>query len=117
MSGGRETHDAALKHIEQVSRGARTTWFGLLGVLVFGAIAVGGVADRDFFTYGAGTALPLVGVTVPTVGFFYAAPILIRAIYLHLHLSLLQPWRGLGVLPAPTPVPGALANVPVYAAV
>ena len=113
MSGGRETHDAELKHIEQVSRGARTTWFGLLGVLVFGAIAVGGVADRDFFTYGAGTALPLVGVTVPTVGFFYAAPILILAIYIHLHLYLLKLWRGLGVLPAHIHVEGSVENVPL----
>ena len=87
MSGD-GNHDAQLKHIEEVSKNARATWFGMLGVLVFGAVAVAGVEDRDFFTYGVETALPLVGVTVPTVPFFYAAPILILAIYTYLHLYL-----------------------------
>ncbi len=99
MNGGGKNHDAELKHIEEVSRNARTTWFAMLGVLVFGAIAVAGVDDRDFFTYGVETALPLVGVSVPTVPFFYAAPILILAIYTYLHLYLLKLWRHLGDLP------------------
>ncbi len=117
MSGGGKNHDAELKHIEEVSRNARTTSFGALGVLVFGAIAVAGVEDRDFFTYGVETALPLVGVTVPTVPFFIAAPILILAIYIYLHLYLLKLWRGLGALPAHIHVEGSIESVPLDDAV
>ena len=117
MNGGQKNHDAELKHIEEVSRNARTTWFGMLGVLVFGAIAVAGVKDRDFFTYGVETALPLVGVTVPTLAFFVAAPILILAIYIYLHLYLLKLWRGLGTLPAHVHVDGSIESVPLDDAV
>ncbi len=113
MSGGGKNHDAELKNIEEVSRNARTTSFGALGVLVFGAIAVAGVEDRDFFTYGVETALPLVGVTVPTVPFFVAAPVLILAIYTYLHLYLLKLWRGLGALPAHVHVEGSIESVPL----
>ncbi|MHA1529592.1 MAG: pentapeptide repeat-containing protein [Alphaproteobacteria bacterium] len=117
MNGAARNHDAELKHIEEVSKNARTTWFGMLGVLVFGAIAVAGVEDRDFFTYGVETELPLVGVSVPTVPFFIAAPILILAIYIYLHLYLLKLWRGLGALHAHIHLEGSTASVPLDDAV
>lgn len=84
-----------LKVIEDISKTARTTWVSLLVTLIFCAITLLSVSDRDFFEYGAQTKLPLVGVSVPVVGFFWSAPVLILALYLHLHIYLSRLWRAL----------------------
>lgn len=84
-----------LKVIEDISKNARTTWVSLLVTLIFCAITLLSVSDRDFFEYGAQTKLPLVGVSVPVVGFFWSAPVLILALYLHLHIYLSRLWRAL----------------------
>lgn len=84
-----------LRHIAEVSKNARTTWFGLIGVLLFSTIAIGGVADRDFFTYESSVQLPLVGVSVPVVGFFYAGPLIVLGLYTYFHLYLIKLWRAL----------------------
>ena len=84
-----------LDHIAEVSKNARTTWFALLGVLLFAIIALGGVRDRDFFIADAGTQLPLVNIQVPTVAFFIATPLLILSIHAYFHLYLIKLWRAL----------------------
>ena len=84
-----------LRHIAEVSKNARTTWFALIGVLLFSTIAIGGVADRDFFTYASSVQLPLVGVSVPVVGFFYAGPVIVLGLYTYFHLYLIKLWRAL----------------------
>ncbi len=84
-----------LRHIAEVSKNARTTWFALIGVLLFSTIAIGGVADRDFFTYDSSVQLPLVGVSVPVVGFFYAGPVIVLGLYTYFHLYLIKLWRAL----------------------
>ena len=96
MSNIQNDHSTKLRHIEEVSKNARTTWFGMLGVLVFSVMTLAGLNDRVFFTPGVETALPLVGVSVAIVPFFLSAPILILAIYIYLHLYLLKLWRALG---------------------
>jgi len=92
-----------LKHIEEVSRNARGTWLSLIAVLLFSAIAVAGVRDRDFFTYGAGMALPVINFTVPVKSFFFAGPLIVLGLYTYLHLYLLKLWRALAVPPARLP--------------
>ncbi len=41
-----------LDHIAEVSKNARATWFGLLGLLVFVGVTLLGHKDADFFAYG-----------------------------------------------------------------
>ena len=94
-----------LKHIEEVSKNARTTWFSLIAALLFCGVTLLDVQDRDFFEYGAATKLPLIGVEVPVVGFFLSAPVLVLALYLYLHIYLTKLWRALA---APIEVEGDL---------
>ena len=89
---------AILDHIAQVSQNARATWYGLLGLLAFVGVTLLGHKDADFFAYGAETQLPLVGITVPVKAFFYAAPVLVAALYAYLHLYLMTLWDALGDL-------------------
>ena len=92
--------DLALERIEAISVNARATWFGLLGLLTFVLVTLLGVEDVDFFGYGQETQLPLIGVSVPTVTFFIAAPILTTAVYAYFHFYLLKLWDALGKAPA-----------------
>lgn len=88
--------EARLKQIEKIAQNARSTWFGLLGLLVFVGITLMGHKDADFFAYGASTKLPIVGIQVPTTYFFLAAPILTSAVYCYLHVFLFSLWEALG---------------------
>lgn len=82
--------------INALTTNARNTWFVLLGVLVFVAITLMGVQHIDFYGVDRQTALPLVNVSVPTWLFFYAAPLLITAVYGYFHLYLIRLWDALG---------------------
>ncbi|TFG37427.1 MAG: pentapeptide repeat-containing protein, partial [Candidatus Aminicenantes bacterium] len=87
-----------LDHIAEVSKNARAAWFGLLGLLAFVGVTLLGHQDADFFAYGAETQLPLVGLKVPVKSFFYVAPVLVAALYIHLHLYLMTLSDALGEL-------------------
>ncbi|MEO9778407.1 MAG: pentapeptide repeat-containing protein [Sedimentitalea sp.] len=82
--------------INALTTNARNTWFVLLGVLVLVAITLMGVQHIDFYGVDRATALPLVNVSVPTWLFFYAAPLLITAVYGYFHLYLIRLWDALG---------------------
>ncbi len=85
--------------IEALTRNARSTWFALLGVLVFVGVTLMGVEHIDFYGVNRATQLPLVNVSVPTDRSFYAASILTAAIYGYFHLYLIRPWDALGAAP------------------
>ncbi|WP_422375225.1 pentapeptide repeat-containing protein [Roseibium sp.] len=87
-----------LKHVDVVSTNARGTWFVLTATLLFSAIAVAGVRDRDFFAYGSGLTLPLINFSVPINSFFLAAPVIVLGLYIYLHLYLGKLWRALYLL-------------------
>ncbi|MBY8977324.1 pentapeptide repeat-containing protein [Rhodobacteraceae bacterium NNCM2] len=92
--------DNGLDHIAAINQNARTSWFGLLALLVFVGVTLLGHRDADFFAYGASTQLPLVGVSVPPEAFFWTAPVLTAALYCYLHLYLLNLWEALAKAPA-----------------
>lgn len=91
--------DAQLLHIAEVSRSARTTWLGLLGLLAFVGITLLSHEDADFFAQNAATQLPLINITVPVEAFFLTAPVLVAAIYAYFHLYLITLWQGLAEAP------------------
>ncbi|MEM9140294.1 MAG: pentapeptide repeat-containing protein, partial [Pseudomonadota bacterium] len=93
------TVDDQLEHLKEIAQNARTTWFGLLAVLLFVGVTLMGHQDRDFFAFGAATTLPLVNIDVPPTSFFIAAPILTAALYCYLHVYLLSLWEALGRIP------------------
>ena len=77
-----------IDRIDALTRNARNTWFTLLAALVFVSVTLMGVEHIDFYGVDRATKLPVVGVDVPTRSFFFAAPILIAAIYGYFHLYL-----------------------------
>jgi uncharacterized protein YjbI with pentapeptide repeats len=86
--------------INSISQNARTTWFALIGSLVFASITLFGIRDVDFFSLGRNTSLPLLSFSVPVAYFFAAGGTLVTATYVYLHLYLELLWDALGRAPA-----------------
>jgi len=93
-----ENVEKQLAYVAEVSKNARTTWFGLIALMLFCGVTLLDVQDKDFFEYGASTQLPLINVSVPTKNFFWAAPLLVTGLYTYLHLYLDKLWRALARL-------------------
>ncbi len=89
-----------IERIDALTRNARNTWFALLSALLFVGVTLMGVEHIDFYGVDRATQLPLIGVSVPTPLFFYAAPLLTTAIYCYFHLYLIRLWDALGSAPA-----------------
>lgn len=88
-----------LEQIAQIAQNARTSWFGLLALLVFVGVTLMGHRDSDFFAFGAETDLPVVNISVSTVSFFVAAPVLLAALYVYLHIYLCSLWVAIAKCP------------------
>ncbi|MEX0307412.1 MAG: pentapeptide repeat-containing protein, partial [Ruegeria sp.] len=99
---------SAIDRINELSKIARTNWFGLLAYLAFAGVTLLGVQDADFFIESRRTTLPLIGVEIPTRDFFIFGPILGSALYVYLHLYLLKLWEALAEAP-PRPKGKALS--------
>lgn len=85
-----DAQKAQIERINQVSAMARTSWIALLGYLAFIGVTLLAVEDADFFVPSRKTSLPLIGVDIPTASFFVFAPILAAALYIYLHIILLN---------------------------
>ncbi len=88
-----------IARINELSKIARTSWFGLLAYLAFAGVTLLGVEDADFFIDSRQTELPLIGVQIPTRDFFLFGPILGTALFVYLHLYLLKLWDALAAAP------------------
>ena len=85
--------------INGISTAAKTSWFGLMSYLAFVGVTLLGVQDADFFIPERETALPLIGVTIPTLTFFWTAPALGALLYAYLHIYLVRLWDYLADAP------------------
>ena len=93
-------NDDGIKRVQDIIRNARATWFALLGALVFASVTLASVKDISFFVNSVETKLPIVGISVPVVSFFWAGSLLIAALYAYFHLYLELLWQALGDFPA-----------------
>ncbi|MGJ5620305.1 pentapeptide repeat-containing protein [Sulfitobacter sp. MF3-043] len=97
--------EVRLSHISSLAQTARSTWLGLLGLLIFVGITIMAHKDSDFFAHGASTTLPIIGVEVPTDAFFLAAPLLVTAFYCYMNIFLFGLWDALGKIDQIPPDP------------
>ena len=103
-----------LRQIEKIAQNARATWFGLLALVVFVGVTLMGHQDSDFFAFGAETQLPFLNISVQTSSFFIAAPVLMAALYVYLHIYLNTLWTALRK--CPPQISGAPLEEHVYPA-
>ena len=88
-----------LKQVAELSKIAHALWLGLLALLTYCLVTLLTVEDKDFFAFSAKTTLPILNIQIGTTSFFFWAPFLIAASYIHLHLYLLRLWKYLKDLP------------------
>lgn len=59
--------------------------------------------DAELLTNSASSELPIIATKIPIVGFYWAAPLCLLALYGYFHLFLLRLWEELAELPAVFP--------------
>lgn len=89
-------NDKEIERISTIITNARGMWFMLLGAQVFAAVTLAGVEDVVFFDPATDTMLPLLGISVPVISFFWAGALLVAAVYIYFLLYLEQMWQILG---------------------
>jgi len=91
-----------LKHVEDLSKHARNIFLSVVGGCVFSWLTIATTTDASLITNAAnsGTKLPVIGTSVPIAGFFWAAPVILFALYIYLNLYLQRLWEGMASLPA-----------------
>lgn len=108
--GGADLQDAQLpEHIRkfeelggiaEASRLASHTFLAMLAACVYSWLTVAATTDAALITNTATSSLPVIQTSIPIVGFYLAAPLLLLAVYLYLHINLQRLWEGLAALPA-----------------
>lgn len=89
-----------LKYVETASRQARNVFLAMVGGCVYAWLTIWTTTDAELIINTAMTRLPIFQTEVPIVGFYWAAPLLLLALYFYFHLYLQGLWEALACLPA-----------------
>jgi len=89
-------HAKQIARINEITRTAKASWFGLLSYMTFVGVTLLSVEDAEFFIRERETQLPLIGVAIPTFLFFVVAPMLGLTLFAYHHLHLIKLWEALG---------------------
>jgi uncharacterized protein YjbI with pentapeptide repeats len=96
-------HFEALLHLEAVTEIARPIFILTLLVSLFTFATMNATTDLSLLTNAPSEILPDVNTPIPTVGFYWGAPILLFSLYVYLHLYVGNLWEDLDSLPATFP--------------
>ncbi len=93
----------SLAHVEETSKNARKIFLTMLLGCVYAWLTIATTTDARLLTNSASSPLPIIQTEIPIAWFYMAAPLLLVAFYVYLHLYLQSMWRGLAALPARFP--------------
>lgn len=93
----------SLQVIEETSRNARKIFLAMLLGCVYSWLTIATTTDALLLTNSASSPLPIIGTEIPIASFYLAAPLILVAFYIYLHLYLQRLWSGLASLPARFP--------------
>ncbi len=66
-------------------------------------LTIAATIDAELLTNSASSELPIIATKIPIVGFYWAAPLCLLALYSYFHVFLLRLWEELSDLPAVFP--------------
>lgn len=92
-----------LRIAEEASKNARKLFHLMLSGCLYAWLTIATTTDARLLTNSASSPLPIIGAAIPIVGFYWAAPLFLLAVYIYFHLSLQRLWEGLASLPAVFP--------------
>jgi hypothetical protein len=91
---------ANLDTANDVSTNAQNLFIAMLAACLYSWLTIATTSDVNLIVDRASSPLPIIGTSIPIVGFYFVAPFLLVAIYFYFHLYLQKLWEEMGSLPA-----------------
>lgn len=86
--------------VKEISSNAQKLFIAMLAACLYSWLTIATTTDVNLVTNRATSSLPVIQTTIPIVGFFYVAPLLLLCAYFYFHFYLQKLWDELGALPA-----------------
>ena len=93
----------ALENVKGISESARKLFLAVLAACLYSWLTIATTTDINLITNRNSSPLPIIQTSIPIVGFYVVAPLLILCIYFYFHFYLQKLWEELGSLPAVFP--------------
>jgi len=92
-----------LKAVGEISESARKLFLAMLAACLYSWLTIATTNDVNLITNRASSPLPIIQTSIPIVGFYVVAPLLLLCIYFYFHFYLQKLWEELGSLPGVFP--------------
>lgn len=89
-----------LKAVGDISESARKLFIAMLAACLYSWLTIATTTDLNLITNRASSPLPIIQTSIPIVGFYVVAPLLLLCVYFYFHFYLQKLWEELGSLPA-----------------
>jgi uncharacterized protein YjbI with pentapeptide repeats len=89
-----------LKAVGDISESARKLFIAMLAACLYSWLTIATTTDVNLITNRASSPLPIIRTSIPIVGFYVVAPLLLLCVYFYFHFYLQKLWEELGSLPA-----------------
>jgi uncharacterized protein YjbI with pentapeptide repeats len=89
-----------LDAVKGISDSAQKLFVGTLGACLYSWLTIGTTTDISLITNRSSSPLPIIQTTIPIIGFYVVAPLLLLGVYFYFHFYLQKLWEELGSLPA-----------------
>lgn len=89
-----------LENVNNISESARKLFLAVLAACLYSWLTIATTTDVNLITNRASSPLPIIQTSIPIVGFYWVAPLLLLCVYFYLHFYLQKLWEELGSLPA-----------------
>lgn len=90
----------SLSNAKAISSNAQKLFIAVLAACLYSWLTIASTTDVNLITNRATSSLPIIQTSIPIVGFFYVAPLLLFGAYLYFHFYMQKLWNELGSLPA-----------------
>ena len=89
-----------LDNVKHISESARKLFLAVLAACLYSWLTIATTTDVNLITNRSSSPLPVIQTTIPIVGFYWVAPLLLLCVYFYFHFYLQKLWEELGSLPA-----------------
>jgi uncharacterized protein YjbI with pentapeptide repeats len=93
----------SLQNVNNISESARKLFLAVLAACLYSWLTIATTTDVNLITNRASSPLPIIQTSIPIVGFYWVAPLLLLSVYFYFHFYLQKLWEELGSLPAILP--------------
>lgn len=90
----------SLDVVNDISESARKLFITVLAACLYSWLAIATTTDLNLITNRASSPLPVIQTSIPIVGFYVVAPLLLLCVYFYFQFYLQKLWDELGSLPA-----------------